>query len=62
MPDSPRNDIPGGLRVQVKRRVAADRQLREKLNRPKGTRDAGAGGSSSTLMRLYTDEAPGLKA
>lgn len=29
--------------------------------RPSSTRAAGAGGSSSTMLRLYTDESPGLK-
>jgi preprotein translocase subunit Sec61beta len=29
--------------------------------RPNSTRSAGAGGSSSTMLRLYTDESPGLK-
>ncbi|PWW75068.1 Pre protein translocase Sec Sec61-beta subunit [Tuber magnatum] len=29
--------------------------------RPASTRAAGAGGSSSTMLKLYTDESPGLK-
>ena len=29
--------------------------------RPTSTRAAGAGGSSGTMLRLYTDESPGLK-
>lgn len=29
--------------------------------RPAGTRAAGAGGSNATMLKLYTDDAPGLK-
>ncbi|OLL27054.1 Protein transport protein Sec61 subunit beta [Neolecta irregularis DAH-3] len=29
--------------------------------RPAGTRVAGAGGSTTTMLKLYTDDAPGLK-
>lgn len=29
--------------------------------RPNSTRAAGMGGSSSTMLKLYTDESPGLK-
>ncbi|KAJ6000501.1 Protein transport protein Sec61 subunit beta [Penicillium waksmanii] len=29
--------------------------------RPSSTRSAGAGGSSGTMLKLYTDESPGLR-
>ncbi|KLJ12730.1 protein transporter SEC61 subunit beta, partial [Blastomyces silverae] len=29
--------------------------------RPASTRSAGAGGSSGTMLKLYTDESPGFK-
>lgn len=45
----------------LRRRAAADRQDKVANARPTSTRAAGAGGSSSTMLRLYTDESPGLK-
>ncbi|CAD6565635.1 MAG: Arf guanine nucleotide exchange factor sbh1 [Cyphobasidiales sp. Tagirdzhanova-0007] len=43
----------------LRRRAAA---LNEGTEKPLSTRAAGAGGSSSTMMRLYTsDDTPGLK-
>ncbi|ORY57795.1 Sec61beta family-domain-containing protein [Pseudomassariella vexata] len=56
-PSSP----PGGPRTAIRRRAAADQKEKIANVRPSSTRAAGAGGSSSTMLRLYTDESPGLK-
>ncbi|KAL1603199.1 Arf guanine nucleotide exchange factor sbh1 [Nothophoma quercina] len=45
----------------MRRKAAADRAEKVSNQRPSSTRAAGAGGSSSTMLRLYTDESPGLK-
>ncbi|KAH6634105.1 Sec61beta family-domain-containing protein [Chaetomium sp. MPI-SDFR-AT-0129] len=52
---------PGGARTAIRRRAAADQKEKIANARPNSTRSAGAGGSSSTMLRLYTDESPGLK-
>jgi protein transport protein SEC61 subunit beta len=52
---------PGGPRSAIRRRAAADHKESVKNARPTSTRAAGAGGSSGTMLRLYTDESPGLK-
>lgn len=52
---------PGGPRSAIRRRAAADHKETVKNARPSSTRAAGAGGSSGTMLRLYTDESPGLK-
>ncbi|KAK7967338.1 protein transporter SEC61 subunit beta [Apiospora aurea] len=52
---------PGGARTAIRRRAAADQKEKIANARPSSTRAAGAGGSSSTMLRLYTDESPGLK-
>ncbi|MCJ1288367.1 Arf guanine nucleotide exchange factor sbh1 [Xylographa opegraphella] len=52
---------PGGPKTAIRRKAAADRADRTANARPASTRAAGAGGSSNTMMRLYTDESPGLK-
>ncbi|KND91368.1 hypothetical protein TOPH_04136, partial [Tolypocladium ophioglossoides CBS 100239] len=52
---------PGGARTAIRRRAAADQKEKIANARPTSTRAAGAGGSSSTMLRLYTDESPGLK-
>ncbi|KAK4033459.1 Sec61beta family-domain-containing protein [Parachaetomium inaequale] len=52
---------PGGARTAIRRRAAADQKDKIANARPNSTRSAGAGGSSSTMLRLYTDESPGLK-
>ncbi|KAL3958976.1 hypothetical protein ACCO45_007138 [Purpureocillium lilacinum] len=54
-------DSPGGARTAIRRRAAADQKEKIANARPTSTRAAGAGGSSSTMLRLYTDESPGLK-
>ncbi|KAB5549857.1 Sec61beta family-domain-containing protein [Coniochaeta sp. 2T2.1] len=58
-PSSPA--VPGGARTAIRRRAAADQKEKIANVRPTSTRAAGAGGSSSTMLRLYTDESPGLK-
>ncbi|KAL5505076.1 SBH1 [Sanghuangporus vaninii] len=40
----------------VRRRAASSQ-----VAKPNSTRAAGAGGSSSTMLRLYTDDSPGLR-
>jgi protein transport protein SEC61 subunit beta len=52
---------PGGPRSAIRRRAAADHKESVKNARPTSTRSAGAGGSSGTMLRLYTDESPGLR-
>ncbi|TVY13116.1 Protein transport protein Sec61 subunit beta [Lachnellula arida] len=52
---------PGGPKTAIRRRAAADQKDKVANARPSSTRAAGAGGSSSTMLRLYTDESPGLK-
>ncbi|KAF2164585.1 hypothetical protein M409DRAFT_56418 [Zasmidium cellare ATCC 36951] len=52
---------PGGPATAIRRKAAADRADKVANARPSSTRAAGAGGSSSTMLRLYTDESPGLK-
>ncbi|KAL5115364.1 Arf guanine nucleotide exchange factor sbh1 [Pleosporales sp. CAS-2024a] len=52
---------PGGPATVMRRKAAADRAEKNANQRPSSTRAAGAGGSSSTMLRLYTDESPGLK-
>ncbi|KAI1958181.1 Arf guanine nucleotide exchange factor sbh1 [Ophidiomyces ophidiicola] len=52
---------PGGPRTAIRRRAAADHKESVRNARPASTRAAGAGGSSGTMLKLYTDESPGLK-
>ncbi|KAL4884524.1 hypothetical protein BJY04DRAFT_215487 [Aspergillus karnatakaensis] len=52
---------PGGPRAAMRRRAAADHKESIRNARPSSTRAAGAGGSSSTMLKLYTDESPGLR-
>ncbi|CCX05991.1 Sec61beta family-domain-containing protein [Pyronema domesticum] len=58
-PTSP--SAPGGPKSAIRRRAAQDRAQKIANTRPSSTRAAGAGGSSSTMLKLYTDESPGLK-
>ncbi|PAV18009.1 Pre translocase Sec Sec61-beta subunit [Pyrrhoderma noxium] len=48
--------VPPG--AQVRRRAANSSQA---VNKPNSARAAGAGGSSNTMLRLYTDDSPGLR-
>lgn len=52
---------PGGPRTALRRRAAADHKESLRNARPASTRAAGAGGSSGTMLKLYTDESPGLR-
>ncbi|OJD21438.1 hypothetical protein ACJ73_07222 [Blastomyces percursus] len=52
---------PGGPRTAMRRRAAADHKESIRNARPTSTRSAGAGGSSGTMLKLYTDESPGFK-
>ncbi|OOO10124.1 Sec61beta family protein [Aspergillus oryzae] len=52
---------PGGPRAALRRRAAADHKESLRNARPSSTRAAGAGGSSGTMLKLYTDESPGLR-
>ncbi|RDW73138.1 HAD-like protein [Coleophoma cylindrospora] len=52
---------PGGPKTAIRRRAAADQKDKVANARPSSTRAAGAGGSTSTMLKLYTDESPGLK-
>lgn len=45
----------------MRRRAVADHKESVRNARPSSTRAAGAGGSSGTMLKLYTDESPGLK-
>ena len=45
----------------MRRRAAADHKETLRNARPSSTRSAGAGGSSGTMLKLYTDESPGLR-
>jgi protein transport protein SEC61 subunit beta len=58
-PSSP--STPGGPRAAMRRRAAADHKETIRNARPSSTRSAGAGGSSGTMLKLYTDESPGLR-
>ncbi|KAF7313898.1 Protein transport protein Sec61 subunit beta [Mycena chlorophos] len=45
-------------------RPAGTNQIRRRAGgavRPNSTRAAGAGGSSNTMLKLYTDDSPGLR-
>ncbi|KDR79231.1 hypothetical protein GALMADRAFT_243136 [Galerina marginata CBS 339.88] len=43
--------------AQIRRRAAGSSQV----SRPNSSRAAGAGGSSNTMLKLYTDDSPGLR-
>merc|ERR1711939_878776 len=58
-PSSPKP--PGGPATAIRRKAAADYKDKTANQRPASTRAAGAGGSSSTMLKLYTDDSPGLK-
>jgi protein transport protein SEC61 subunit beta len=42
--------------AQIRRRAAGSQ-----ASKPNSTRAAGAGGSSGTMLKLYTDDSPGLR-
>ncbi|POS85219.1 Pre protein translocase Sec Sec61-beta subunit [Erysiphe pulchra] len=43
---------PGGPKTAIRRRAAADQRDKVANTRPSSTRAAGAGGSSSTMLRM----------
>lgn len=45
----------------TRRRANQERQAASANERPTSTRAAGAGGSSNTILKLYTEEASGLR-
>ncbi|KIJ49211.1 hypothetical protein M422DRAFT_59399 [Sphaerobolus stellatus SS14] len=61
VPNSPANGRPAAGTVakppgsQIRRRATGN------VNKPNSSRAAGAGGSSSTMLKLYTDDSPGLR-
>jgi protein transport protein SEC61 subunit beta len=58
-PSSPKP--PGGPATAIRRKAASDLKEKAANARSPSTRAAGAGGSSATMLKLYTDESPGLK-
>ncbi|KAF9447361.1 Pre protein translocase Sec Sec61-beta subunit [Macrolepiota fuliginosa MF-IS2] len=42
--------------AQIRRRAAGSQ-----VSKPNSTRAAGAGGSSNTMLKLYTDDSPGVR-
>ncbi|CAM9019839.1 unnamed protein product [Wickerhamomyces anomalus] len=52
---------PGGQRTDLKRRNNAKAKANAQSQQPTSTRSAGYGGSSANLLKLYTDEAQGLR-
>lgn len=49
------------MRSAAKRKNAADKKAQAANSLPLSTRAAGAGGSSANMMKLFTDEAQGLR-
>lgn len=49
------------MRSAAKRKSTADKKEKAESAMPLSTRAAGAGGSSSTMMKIFTDEAQGLR-
>ncbi|KAK6432819.1 Arf guanine nucleotide exchange factor sbh1 [Oleoguttula sp. CCFEE 5521] len=58
-PSSPKP--PGGPATAIRRKAASDLKEKAANVRSTSTRASGAGGSSATMLKLYTDESPGLK-
>jgi len=59
---STNNGPPQAIRQRSALLAAQKRQAEADKNRVNSTRAAGAGGSSNTMMRLYTaDDSPGLR-
>lgn len=52
---------PGGQRTLQKRRQAQSVKEKQLKQTPTSTRQAGFGGSSNSILKLYTDEANGLR-
>jgi len=47
---------PGGAKTLIRRRAAEQKNAAAANARPAGTRAAGVGGSSGTMLKLYTDD------
>lgn len=52
---------PGGQRTLQKRRQAQSAKEKQLKQAPASTRQAGHGGSTSSILKIYTDEANGLR-
>ena len=52
---------PRWIKSAVKRKTTQEKKAQSSNATPLSTRSAGAGGSSSTMMKLFTDEAQGLR-
>lgn len=52
---------PGGARIAAKRKAASDRKTASALQTPTSTRAAGAGGLLASMLKLFTEEASGLR-
>ncbi|GJJ12913.1 hypothetical protein Clacol_007160 [Clathrus columnatus] len=60
--DTPSSQVNGRTTSVAKAPTAIRRRATgNAVNRPNSTRAAGAGGSSSTMLKLYTDDSPGLR-
>ncbi|EIM91032.1 Pre protein translocase Sec Sec61-beta subunit [Stereum hirsutum FP-91666 SS1] len=57
-PASPANAVAKPPGAQIRRRAGASSA---QVSKPNSTRAAGAGGSSNTMLKLYTDDSPGLR-
>ncbi|KZW01117.1 Pre protein translocase Sec Sec61-beta subunit [Exidia glandulosa HHB12029] len=56
---------PSGTTTAAAQRPVGTAQIRRRAtaqaDKPNSTRAAGAGGSSNTMLKLYTDDSPGLR-
>ncbi|AET39726.1 Arf family guanine nucleotide exchange factor SBH1 Ecym_4706 [Eremothecium cymbalariae DBVPG len=52
---------PGGQKTLQKRKAAQSAKEKQLKQTPASTRQAGFGGSSNSILKLYTDEANGLR-
>ena len=52
---------PGGQRTLQKRRQAKSVKDKQANQTPTSTRQAGFGGSTNSILKIYTDEANGLR-
>lgn len=52
---------PGGQRTLQKRRQAQSIKEKQAKQTPTSTRNAGFGGSSNSILKIFTDEANGLR-
>ncbi|EDO16432.1 hypothetical protein Kpol_1030p42 [Vanderwaltozyma polyspora DSM 70294] len=52
---------PGGQRILQKRRQAQSAKDKQLKQTPTSARQAGFGGSTNSILKIYTDEANGLR-